>query len=41
MTADGKALETRVCPVWAMWKPATPVTSSFRITQETSCLRSG
>ena len=28
MTADGKALETRVCPVRAMLKPATPVTSS-------------
>jgi putative redox protein len=24
--------ETRVCPVWAMLKPTTPITSSFRIT---------
>lgn len=26
--------ETRVCPVWAMLKPTTPITSSFRITEE-------
>jgi putative redox protein len=24
--------ETRMCPVWAMLKPTTPITSSFRIT---------
>lgn len=24
--------ETRVCPVWAMLKPTTPITSSFHIT---------
>lgn len=25
--------EARICPVWAMLKPATPITSSFRVVE--------